>query len=399
MPAEETAEGTAGPAAGADAVRTGGRWDRDDPRLDRAAGALVGAAAAAGIVGAPADAVAELTGPGGGSTPARLGRVITAALRALDDPAAAPAFSGAEETAWALALRRTAADGAVPGPDGTAPSTPMGASWRAAAHTPVPALDPARGRFPCAQYVDAVWRAAAAAGDLAAMYAGALAGARWGVSGVPVAAQRRVADTAEPRDLVVRAVLLARGADPDQWPERSTHHTGTVDCVHTPFSVAHPHDPGVVLGNLEFLRSDHDLDAVVTLNRLGPEDVCVRVPARDRVEMWLADREGVNPNLHFVLDQAAGAVAALRAEGRRVLLHCAAGQSRTPAVAAHYAARSRGVPVVRALREIITAVGGHLDTPGLARAAAALNGVDLPDPAADLFPDGLPPRRGRTPVA
>src|ERR1039457_4649119 len=44
--------------------------------------------------------------------------------------------------------------------------------------------------------------------------------------------------------------------------------------------------------------------------------------------------------------------AALRAEGRTVLLHCVQARSRTPAVAALYAARHRGVGTRQALAEI-----------------------------------------------
>jgi ADP-ribosyl-[dinitrogen reductase] hydrolase len=45
----------------------------------------------------------------------------------------------------------------------------------------------------------------------------------------------------------------------------------------------------------------------------------------------------VNPNLDFVLADAARTIAALRDEGHQVLVHCVAAQSRTPTVAAAYA--------------------------------------------------------------
>ncbi|MFC3997517.1 dual specificity protein phosphatase family protein [Nocardiopsis sediminis] len=388
-------------------------WDRDDPRYDRAAGAWVGAAAAACIVGAPPAMAEELAEPAGSDTAAaRLGRVLAAALRDLDGPRAdggtghghptgAPGSgtsgasgNGATGRAWAAALRRTVATGTVTAVDGAVPAeSPMGAAWRAVVSTPVPGLDPAGRVFPCSQLVEAVWNASAAGGDAAAMCAGALAGARWGVSGVPLEAQRRLADTVSPRALVTRGVVLARGSDPATWPEGEAYHTGASVYIRTDFHTPHPYDPGVVLGNLAHLRTGGDVDAVVSLNRISPTDAPARIPARDRVEVWLHDREQVNPNLHFVLDEAAGAVAALRAEGKRVLLHCAAGQSRTPAVAAHYAAQACGVPVVEALRRIVRAVGGHLKTPELAQATAALNGVHLPDPLHDIFPEGPPPLR------
>ena len=50
--------------------------------------------------------------------------------------------------------------------------------------------------------------------------------------------------------------------------------------------------------------------------------------------MWLVDAgPDKNPNLEFVLDDAARTVKALRDEGKVVLLHCVEGRSRTPSVA------------------------------------------------------------------
>ena len=258
--------------------------------------------------------------------------------------------------------------------------------------------EPERGVFPCSAYPEAVWRAHAAGGDDAAVAAGALAGARWGVSGLPRSALRRMGGVVDPRSLTVRGVVAVQGAAASgRWPS-TTERASVPRVIEEPFAVAHPHDPGVLLGNLGLLRTRPDVDAVVSLNPLGPDEAAVWLPVRDRAEMWLEDTGGANANLHFVLDQAAGAVAELRAEGKRVLLHCAAGQSRTPAVAAHYAARSSGAGIAEALRAAIAATGGHLDNPELARAAAALNGLILRDPAAELFPAGAPLRRDDWPA-
>lgn len=382
-------------------IETGAVWDRDDPRLDRAAGAWVGAAAAACIVGAPPAVTAGVCHPNGrAGGPSRLAWLIGTALAGLNDPAAAA--TGVQcptERAWTVALARTVAEGQVPPMDQVASDRgPIATAWRSVLRTPVPAPDPARGSFPCSQLVEAVWRASARGGDAAAMYAGALAGARWGMSGIPLEAQRRLADTVAPRSLVTRGVVRARGSDPRVWPEQVRNGRSDSPHIRHPFAVAHPYDPGVTLCNLAYVRSRRGAEAVVSLCRTGPGDVPPGLAPGDRVEVWLADREGVNPNLHFVLDEAARAVAALRAEGKRVLLHCAAGQSRTPAVAAHYAAAACGADVVEALRATIRSVGGHVDTPELSRAAAALNGVDLADPAKELFPDGLPALRPSPPV-
>lgn len=53
-----------------------------------------------------------------------------------------------------------------------------------------------------------------------------------------------------------------------------------------------------------------------------------------------------------MLADAADAVAALRSEGKRVLLHCVQAQSRTPTVAALYAARHLGVGFEAALAAV-----------------------------------------------
>ncbi|MDA0563447.1 dual specificity protein phosphatase family protein [Streptomonospora sp. S1-112] len=387
-------------------------WHQDDPRHDRAAGAWVGAGAAGCLVGAPAALVTELVdasaadaaaagpGPAAGaatdSGAARLAGLIRAAITRLDAPAdLGTALADPRDRAFARAVREACAQGRPPSPDSAAPvpGDPRGAALRAVAETPVPDLDLRAAAFPCRHFVDAVWRAAALGGDVAALYAGALAGARWGASGVPLEAQRRLADIVAPHDLVVRGVVMARGSDPALWPENSGYQTGESKSIYLPFHTPHPHDPGVILGNLTYLRSRPDVDAVVTLNRIGPGDAHTGLPARDRVEVWLADHPGANPNLPFVLEEAAAAVAALRAEGKRVLLHCAAGQSRTPAVAALYAVRGRGADVREALPRVIRAVEGHLNNPELSATVAALCGVHLDDVAAELFPEGLPPRR------
>jgi hypothetical protein len=58
----------------------------------------------------------------------------------------------------------------------------------------------------------------------------------------------------------------------------------------------------------------------------------------EHIRVWLIDAgPKSNPNLEFVLDDTARIIQTLRAEGKRVLLHCVEGRSRTPAVAARYA--------------------------------------------------------------
>ena len=77
---------------------------------------------------------------------------------------------------------------------------------------------------------------------------------------------------------------------------------------------------------------DAPVDAVESLCRIGVE----QRRAADHIEVWHIDdaEPDKNPNLDLVLRDAADAVAAFRAQGKTVLLHCVQAQSRTPSVAA-----------------------------------------------------------------
>ena len=107
--------------------------------------------------------------------------------------------------------------------------------------------------------------------------------------------------------------------------------------------IAHPHDAGVWIGGIGALDAvPAGVDAVVTLSRYGATQV---PPGIENVVFRLIDtRAEDNPNLDFVIDDAARTVARLRDEGRTVLLHCVASHSRTPTVALRYSGL-RGVPL------------------------------------------------------
>ncbi|CAL9349782.1 hypothetical protein SUDANB121_00453 [Nocardiopsis dassonvillei] len=368
--------------------------DVREPGWDRALGVLAGAAAATALVGADPSLAARFLAPAP-SPPARLAALARTALDHRTPPPDDPL-----DRAWTDALRSLVRTGAAPerSPDleHTAADDPRGVSWRALTRTPVPRHAPHRGSFACTHLVDAVWTAYTASGDLAAMYTGALAGARWGLSAVPLQALRVLSGTVDPHTLVTDTFTLVRGPRTDRWPHASVlaDHPRRLP----PFAVPHPLDPGVLLGNIDHLRARPEtVDAAVSLCRTHPGDAPHLAPA-DWIRVWLHDDPRANTNLHFTLDEAAAAVAALRAEGKRVLVHCWAGASRTPAVAARYAAAGLGAPVLPALTLLIRTVGGHLDNPALARAVAHLSGHDITDPAATLFPDGVPPRRADLPA-
>jgi len=197
--------------------------------------------------------------------------------------------------------------------------------------------------------------------DTVAAIAGGLAGALVAASAIPLGWQRLL--HGHPgltgAGLTRLAVLAVRGGEPDSrgwlagdrvdysgWPGRRA-------------LAAHPHDDGVLIGGVDYLADlPTDIDAVVSLCQVGAGEVPARIVARDRVEVWLLDEAAPekNPHLGFVLAEAADAVARLRAEGKRVYLHCVAAQSRTPTVAALYAARHLGVARARALAEVCAAL-------------------------------------------
>lgn len=191
--------------------------------------------------------------------------------------------------------------------------------------------------------------------DTFAAIIGCLAGARRGTSVVPSAWRRVVHGWPglRGRDLIELAVLPVRGGHPNStgWPTIARmDYSGW---PHRSVLVAHPHDEGVLLGAIDDVEGA-PVDAVVSLCRVGVDQRPAGVDAADRVEIWLIDSNdpAQNPNLEFVLADAADAVAALRSEGKRVLLHCVQEQSRTPTVAALYAARLLGVGFEAALAAV-----------------------------------------------
>lgn len=172
------------------------------------------------------------------------------------------------------------------------------------------------------------------------------------------------------RDLVELAVLAVRGGHPDAtgWP--TVDRMNYADWPRRSVLVAHPLDDGVLLGEIDDVSSA-PVDAVVSLCRVGVAQAPTGVAAADRVEVWLIDSNdpAQNPNLELVLADAADAVAALRSEGKRVLLHCVQAQSRTPTVAALYAARHLGADFDAALCAVVNALTGAAPLSGLIEAA------------------------------
>jgi ADP-ribosyl-[dinitrogen reductase] hydrolase len=102
--------------------------------------------------------------------------------------------------------------------------------------------------------------------------------------------------------------------------------------------------PGVHAANRAAARTVGDDWAVVSLCRIDDE---MRRPVRR--EVYLVDRDRPeNPALGQVLDDALAAIAAFRAEGRQVLVHCHGGRSRTAFVLAAWLMRSEGLSATEA---------------------------------------------------
>lgn len=175
--------------------------------------------------------------------------------------------------------------------------------------------------------------------DTVAAVAGAMLGARWGMSAVPGSWRRMLHGWPgiDSRELERLAVMTAAGAGGDRygWPE--VDHIDYRPLQYGPTPLArHPHDPGLWLAGAPALdQLPAEVDAVVSLCRVGRRQVPDGV---EHVTFRLMDEAAPdqNPNLDFVLRDAAETIAALRAEGKVVLLHCVAAYSRTPAVAAAY---------------------------------------------------------------
>jgi len=242
------------------------------------------------------------------------------------------------------------------------------AAWSAITRTEVPDLDPGAGTFP-AQHLALATEAAVRAGndtDTVAAIAGSLLGARWGASALPLDWRRMIHGWPgyTSRDLVRLGVQAARQSsglsadDGGGWPGAA--HFSYAGYSGSGALAVHPHDDGVLLGGVDAVYDlPEGVDAVVSLCRLGAAEVpAAGVDPRDHVEVWLIDsnEERHNPHLAYVIDQAARAVADLRAQGRTVLLHCVQAQSRTPSVGARYAALALGIETDQALREVNAAL-------------------------------------------
>jgi ADP-ribosyl-[dinitrogen reductase] hydrolase len=217
------------------------------------------------------------------------------------------------------------------------------------------------------QHFENALRGAVSAGndtDTVGAIAGGLLGARWGVSAVPLGWRRMLHGWPEiiGQDLVW-LVLGALGQ-----PRAARFYDPSAPVVRP---VPHPHDDGVLLGDVHALRDlPDDVDAVVSLCRIGSEEGPSRpIPASDHIQVWLVDdpAPAQNPHLEFVAEDAVGLIAQLREEGKTVYLHCVHAHSRTPFIAALYSVRERGVDPATALRDVTALLPAASPNPAFLR--------------------------------
>jgi ADP-ribosyl-[dinitrogen reductase] hydrolase len=206
-------------------------------------------------------------------------------------------------------------------------------------------------------------RACVAAGDDAdttAAICGGLVGALTGVSAIPanwiamLHGWPGVTYDSLMR-LSLRVVGLSGAGEDVSWA-----HKARIGALKPSFRTALPSDPDVTLGNADTLLSLEDHVAVVSLCRIGRE----QVRPSHHLQVWLSDSSR-NRYAHEVLSGVADQIHQWRQTGRHVFVHCAAGESRTPAAAAAYLERHRGLTPQAAYDEAHNAVGnvrGH-DSP------------------------------------
>jgi ADP-ribosyl-[dinitrogen reductase] hydrolase len=218
------------------------------------------------------------------------------------------------------------------------------AAWSAITTTRVPQDDPVAGVFRVDHLRLAIDAAVRGGGDTdtVAAIAGGLLGAVYGASAIP-GKWRRVLHGwpgMRTRGLAALATRIVKADVP---------FANDFYCM-TP--VQHPHDGEVWLADVTALPAlPVGVDAVVSLCRVNDDDLPAGV---EQIDVRLTDDidPDANPNLDFVLTDTVRVIEQLRSEGRTVLLHCVACQSRTPTVAALYGARQQGISGELALQAV-----------------------------------------------
>lgn len=186
-------------------------------------------------------------------------------------------------------------------------------------------------------YSDAVEYAVNLGGDAdtVAAVTGAFAGALYGMQEIPVRWTSYVHGYVNDEEVTLEnlqamAIQLAGGS----WKKRSPNYNGKLQP-----QLIHP--AGVYATNLAGLELAYDDFAVVSLCRTFGDNL--RFPFR--AQFYLIDEPGANPSLLHVIDEAVRTINDFLAEGKKVLVHCHAGASRTGLILkAWYMARESRKP-------------------------------------------------------
>ena len=243
-------------------------------------------------------------------------------------------------------------------------------------HHTVPVEDPASGAFR-ADHLRLALDAAVRAGndtDTVAAIAGGLLGAAYGASAVP--AEWRLVLHGWPgiisRSRGARRSLVIKARHDDFDPDYTGHRVDEL-------ALAIPYDEGVWLGGIGALWSlPEGVDAVVSLCRVGDEDVPHEIP---HIEIRLIDsaKPDDNPNLDYVLSDAASVRRPAPAGGTDSPSALRRGLSRTPTVAALYGSRQCGVGIAEALDNVGTALTAANSNPAFRAALRRLDGQQAPE--------------------
>jgi ADP-ribosyl-[dinitrogen reductase] hydrolase len=249
--------------------------------------------------------------------------------------------------------------------------TALQAAWAAIHQTPVP-----RGER-CVHLQNSLHAAIRIGNDTdtVAAIAGSLLGARWGASAIPLGWKSMLHGWPglRARDLLSLAVLAVRRGEPDDvgWPT-APDVAGWYEANYgeRAYRLVLPDDPGVTFGNAPGAATTES-DVVLSCCRMG---TAVPAGAHAQHELIFVDSPHAddNPNLDFVLRDAAHAITAWRDDGKTVYVHCVAGISRTPTVVAAYLAARLGIDGRQALARVTEAHPRAHPNPAFLEALARL---------------------------
>ena len=225
--------------------------------------------------------------------------------------------------------------------------TALQAAWSAIFHS--------RPEDPTSEHVNNALQLAISIGhdtDTVAAIAGALLGARYGVSGLRHDWRRQVHGWPgmRGRDLIELALRTVGASGDDEWPARDYEgRSGAAVEVRASWA------PRLTIGTQAALATTTST-AVVSLSRVGRAEV--RDPER-HVQAWLVDSDepATHNDLAFALHDAADAVQELLNAGETVFLHCVHAHHRTPSVALLHAVKYGGLSVQDAASAIRMELG------------------------------------------